>query len=438
MSTSATPRPETPADEPASPQAPQPASRIPRTAKVAGLAVAIAVLAWFGYRALAGGSNPAAARVRVAPTAKATSGSLLVALRISGSTAAQEFISVRSPVQRGRDRMAMTLQNLVPSGHYVKKGDIVAQIENQFLIDHLTDHTAELEQADLDLKKLIAQQGVDLENLRQSLRVAKASLDKAELDFRAAEIRTDIDRELLQLSVDEIRAQYEELSKDMANQEIVRKAALRIQEIGRQQQANDLQHQKNDLARFTIRAPIDGLAVAEVLWRRGEQQTIQEGDQVGSGQPILKIVNPSSMIVEAMVNQAESSVMRIGQKATVLVDAFPGMKFEGHIFSIGAIAVSGRMQNNYVRNIPVKVKINGSDPRLIPDLSASADVQLDRSEVATLIPRSAIRQEGDRPVVYVKTGDHFEKRPVKVGLQSNTQAAITSGLEPGQEVRLLD
>ncbi len=436
MSAASNPIPNPPENEADSPLSPQAASRLPRTTKIAGLVVAVSVSAWFGYRALAGGSGPATASASAAPTAKATSGSLQVTLRISGSTAAQDYVSVRAPIQRGRSRLAMTLQTMVPSGEYVKKGEVVARIESQFLIDHLADHVAQVEQADFELKTLVAQQGVDMANLRQSLRVAKANLDKAELDLRTREIRTSLDKELLQLSVDEMRAQYNELRKDMANQEVVRKAALRIQEIEREQEAGDLAHLRNNLERFTIRAPIDGLAVAETLWRRGVQQTVREGDRVGSGQPLLRIVNPSSMILEAMLNQTASSALRIGQKATIRVDAYPEMKFEGVISSIGAMAVGGRRQNDYVRKIPVKVSIRGSDPRLIPDLSASAVVQVDHSEEATLIPRSAIREAGGQHFVYTKTGDHFEKRPVEVGLQNNIQAAITSGLEPGQEVRL--
>jgi HlyD family secretion protein len=404
--------------------------------KLAAAVVAVVVLAWLGYRTFAGAPEPATVSANVIRTATATSGNLVVSLRVAGSTTAQDFVSVRAPMQRNRNRMPMTLERLVPSGRFVKKGEIIAQVENQFLIDRMDDEVAQLAQADLNLRKLQAQQGVDLESSRQSLRVTKASLDKAEMELRTSEIRTDIDRELLRLSVEEVRAQYVEQQKNLANLQIVQKAALRISQISREQQMQDVDRSKLDLERFTIRAPIDGLAVTEVLWRRGEQQTVQEGDQVGPGQPVLRIVNPASMIVQAMVNQSASSLLRIGQKANILVDAFPGMKFSGEVYSIGALAVGSQMQNNYVRYIPVKVKINGADPRLIPDLSASADVQLEKSDVATLVPRSAVSEENGKPVVFVKAGDQFQKRTVEVGLRNSAQAAITSGLQPGEVVRI--
>jgi hypothetical protein len=58
------------------------------------------------------------------------------------------------------------------------------------------------------------------------------------------------------------------------------------------------------------------------------------------------------------------------------VDAFPDLKFKGRIHSIGALATrSGMGESYWVRSVPVKIAIEGNDPRLIPDLSAWAFVE---------------------------------------------------------------
>ena len=86
------------------------------------------------------------------------------------------------------------------------------------------------------------------------------------------------------------------------------------------------------------------------------------------------------MQVEGSVNQAESSEFRVGQVAKIKFDAFPGMEFNGKVYSIGALAAGGlRSASAYIRNVPIRVKIEGSDPRLIPDLSASADVVIEKA-----------------------------------------------------------
>src|SRR5688500_6799257 len=94
-----------------------------------------------------------------------------------------------------------------------------------------------------------------------------------------------------------------------------------------------------DIQVFTIRAPIDGLVVMQQTFRGGEMASIQQGDRVGPGQPFMKIVNTKEMQVEAQLNQAASSDLRIGQRATIKLDAFPGLEFNGKVHSIGALAV---------------------------------------------------------------------------------------------------
>jgi hypothetical protein len=142
------------------------------------------------------------------------------------------------------------------------------------------------------------------------------------------------------------------------------------------------------------------------------------------------------MQVEAVINQAESGDFRIGQRATVKLDAFPGIEFPGEVFSIGALAVGGFRQSQYIRTVPLRIMIEGNHPKLIPDLSASADVVIQSADNQVLVPLGAVREENGNRVVYVKTAQGFEARAVEVGLQSDLQAAITSGIKAGEVVRV--
>jgi hypothetical protein len=91
----------------------------------------------------------------------------------------------------------------------------------------------------------------------------------------------------------------------------------------------------------------------------------------------MMVVDAQSMQLEAWANQAESSLLRVGQSVDVRLDAHPGVSLPGRIYSIGALAVSSGGQNYYIRNIAVNIAIQGSDARLLPDLPASGDVALE-------------------------------------------------------------
>jgi multidrug efflux pump subunit AcrA (membrane-fusion protein) len=142
------------------------------------------------------------------------------------------------------------------------------------------------------------------------------------------------------------------------------------------------------------------------------------------------------MQLEAYVNQTDASELRLAMSADVTLDAFSGLHFRGKIYSIGALATSGWRQNYYIRNLPVRVQIEGNDPRLIPDLSGAANVLLVRKENAVMVPQEAVQMEGAKTVVYVKRGARYVKQEVQTGLSTNTDIEITAGLQPGEEVAL--
>ncbi len=376
--------------------------------------------------------------VQAIPTARIAVGTLISTIRVSGITAARNYANITAPMLRGPESgRGMVLQKLAPNGTFVKKGTVVAQIDAIAAVDHIDDIRPTVRQAELDIDKRRSEQSVDLENLRQSLRQAKADVDKAKLDLGAAEIRAAIDQEILKLAVEEAEATYRQLQADVAEKAKVYDAELKILDITRQRQQRHLDRHLHDLRRFTIAAEMDGLVVLQTIFRGGEMVQISEGDQLRPGQPFMKIVNPSSMQVEGNVNQTESSSLRVGQPADVALDAFPGLKLKGKVYSIGALAVGGWRQQYYIRNVPVRIAIDGSDPRLIPDLSAAGDVTIAKQENGLLVPLSAVHTENGKTFVWVKRGDQFQRSEVELGLRNNTRAAVISGLSADDDVRLL-
>jgi HlyD family secretion protein len=251
-------------------------------------------------------------------------------------------------------------------------------------------------------------------------------------------VRTEIERMLLKLAEEEAAASYKQLEADVEHKKISHKAQLRILQFTTDRHKRHFNRHANDLNRSKIKAPMDGLVVIQQIYRGGgESQQVAEGDAVFPGQLVMKIVNPASMQIEGSVNQSESGDFRVGQKATIGLDAFPGAKFDGTIFSIGALAVGGFRQNYYIRTVPVRVAVKGADSRMIPDLSASMDIAVDEMKDATLLPLGAVREQDGKFLVEVKGPQGFVTREVKLGIRSHTHVAVLEGLKPDEEVRLL-
>lgn len=369
-------------------------------------------------------------------TAKIVQGPLKTTLRVSGQTSAREFTNITAPRLVGPEsNRPLVVQKLVPSGTMVKKGEVIVVIDGQSLQDHVDDVTSTLLQSESDIKKRKAEQDVEASNLQQTAKVAKASLDKMKVDARATEVRTAIDQELIKLSVEESQAAYDELLAELKLKNTSQASEMNILDLTRERHRRHRDRHANDVLKYTIRAPIDGMAVVQSVFRGGEFVALGDGDQVYPGQLLVKVVNPRNMQLEANVNQAESGQLKLGQSVEVGLDAFPGLVFPAKVYSIGAIAVSGR-QGQYVRTIPVRVNIEGYEPRLIPDLSAFGDVLISKQDNSTLVPLGAIRHEDGKDIAYVKAGASFSPRVVRLGKRNEIEAAVISGLNPGEEVAL--
>lgn len=410
-----------------------PKSRLPLYLGLVGLGAGILIFMQWQERSVKQRTAAVTATVR---TAKVSLGSLEQRVRLTGVTSAANYALVEVPRMRGGDR-GMNILKMAPSGSMVKKGDLVVEFDSQNIKDRIDDEVDTLRDRENDLKKLKTQQALDMENLLQNVRVAKSELDKARLDLKASEVRTEVDKELLRLAVEEYEASYRELLADVKSKEASQKAEMRISEINLEMQRIRLNRFRRDVERLVIHASMPGMVVYETVNRPGgEMQQIQQGDSVNPGQRVLRIVDPSSMQVSGNINQAESGMLRIGQSAKVGLDAYPGSGYQGKIYSIGALAVRSFRDQYYIRSIPIRVDVTNPDLKMIPDLSASADVLLGKDDKVVVAPASAVERQGERAFVYVRGPKGFEKREVTTGLHNGTQIAVLNGLKPGDEVRV--
>ena len=411
---------------------PPPAKRSFKIWGILAAALLLGAAAWVMFRP----AEQTAAQAIVIPTVKAQTGNIQQVVRIGGQTAARQYANITAPMIRGPEgNRPMVLLKLAKSGGVVKKGDLLASIDGQSIQDHVDDLVDTVEAAEADVRKRQAELMLDMETLSQNLLSAKAATEKAKLELGAAEVRTDVERQLLALSAEETEARYKQLQGDISSKKKSHAANLGILKITLERHKRHIGRHKIDLERFQVHSPIDGLVVFQTMWSGSAMRQIELGDQVAPGQPFMKVVDPASMMIDAKINQAESEQFRIGQTATIRLDAFEGKTFPGKIFSIGALAISGGRQNFFIRSVPIRVAINGVDPHLIPDLSGSGDVIIGQQDSKVIVPLGSVKIEKGKATVAVKTATGFENRSVELGIRNETHAAVVSGLKEGDEIR---
>jgi len=341
-------------------------------------------------------------------------------------------------LSRGGSDFTLTLEKVVPPGTFVRKGDVVAEFDRQYMLTRLDDYRATMDQVEAGMRILEADLEVERKSHQQSIEAAKADLEKARIDLKTVPVQSAIMTERLKLLAEQAEAKYKQLLKEVSLKEITYAADRRIAELERQQALNELRRAEANADRLLVRAPIDGIVVMESIFRSGEMARIQAGDQLQPGMLFMRIVDMSSMLVQARANQVDVERLRIGQRARIRFDAYPDLELPAHVHAIAPMPTSGGFRASYVKEVPVVLKIDKLDPRVIPDLSVSADVVLEEEDSAVVAPLAGIFRDSPDgvPYVFVQKPGGWERRPVELGVRNHIYAAVRSGLRPGEVIAL--
>ena len=337
----------------------------------------------------------------------------------------------------GGDFGLVLLKTMKP-GSLAKKGDTVAEFDRQYMLTRLDDYRVSVGQTEANVIKLKAEMAVARNTHDQAIAAAKADFEKAKLDLKTTPVLSAIDAERVKLALEEAEAQYKQVLAEVKYFDIGQKAQFRNAELDLQQSKIELRRAQANADRMVMKAMIGGLTVMQSTIRGSEMAQIQEGDQVWPGQPFMQIVDTRSMVINAAVSQVDVDRMRIGLKARVRFDAYPELELPAHVYAIAAITKPGGSRANFVKEVPLRLKLDSIDPRVIPDLSVSVDVIIESDEQATVAPLAAIFYDanGKSPFVYVKTATGWDKREVGLGLSNYIATAVKSGLKPGEVVAM--
>lgn len=187
----------------------------------------------------------------------------------------------------------------------------------------------------------------------------------------------------------------------------------------------------------TVRAPADGLVVYRNDSGRDSVQ-IQEGASVRERQTMLRLPDTSRMKVVLKINESQISGLAIGQFATVRLNSIPA-PLMGTVAKISPIADSAdRWMNPDRRDYPVDVVLDETPKGLKPGMSAQVSILTNRIENAVSIPVGALYTVGNERFAFEVNGETVTPVKVQIGMTNESDVQITSGLEPGKYVMLLE
>ncbi|PYT14055.1 MAG: HlyD family secretion protein [Acidobacteria bacterium] len=293
-------------------------------------------------------------------------------VRSTGTIQAFRVFNVLVPQIRGPGGR-LTLTRLIPNGTQANQGDVLAEFDRTQQVDDARDTKAKVDDLAHQIEQLRAQYRSDAAKRSSDLKQAEADLAKAEIELQKGEVLSEIDRLKNQAKAESARARVASLKKSGHFHDLAETAGVRILELQRDRQQVALERAQTNMEKLTVRAPITGMVALESTWRNGSAGPMQVGDQGWPGQALVRIFDPSDMVVITMVSEPDgAAIAQRGARAKVYLDAYPGAVFDAHLEAASPVA-SGGIQSP-IRSFTARFRLEQRDRRLLPDLSAAVEI----------------------------------------------------------------
>ena len=292
----------------------------------------------------------------------------------------------------------------VSEGSKVKRGEIIARLENA------------------DYRAIVGQTEAETQRAQAALREAEAQRDQLGRDLARS-------RELLSHNLIPERE-----VEDLAAQLTAGEARVAVQEAVVQSADAAVRVAQANLDNTLIRAPFDGT----VLRKDAEVGEVVAPVATGGGftrGAVVTMADLETLEVEVDVNEAYIAQIASGQPARIILDAYPRDVYPGVVRQIVPTADRQRA------TIQVKVSILEGDERILPEMAARVDFLEDPSATPhadepprVFVPGAAVRDEAGRAFVWVVRNGMVIRTPVEAGPVSGGRREIRSGLSGGERV----
>jgi HlyD family secretion protein len=408
-----------------------------RSPKLLLLGIAILVaLAAFAYLFLFSGAKTISATTVRVESAGASSGTSI--LSATGYVVAHHKIAVGAKV------MGRVAWIGVEKGDLVQEGQVLVRLEDAEFRAQVNQARANLASAQARFDQLRTGSRPQ-EKMRDKAAVlqAEARLRSAEAEYQRTErlhrdgvaSKSELDRAL---SERDTAAALLEAAKQSSTMTDIgpRPEEIRAAEAEVQQMKAALEYAQTQMAATEIKAPVSG-TVLERIVERGEMVSPSAFGGSGARTSVVDLADLTDLQVELDISQTDFSRLQMGQKAEIIPEAYPNLKYTGYIAEIAPEA------NRAKSTIQVKVKVENPDQQLRPEMNARVNFMADSSTNnqnsstgRVLVPKQAVVRIDNSTFVFVIKGDKVEQRAIRPGGEVGDDYHVLEGLSGSESVAL--
>jgi hypothetical protein len=247
------------------------------------------------------------------------------------------------------------------------------------------------------------------------------------------------------LSLDEARRQLAQLEEDLESRAASQKASLAVLEERRHKATLAMQIAEKNIESTTLIAPLDGLVVVKenqdasggMFYSGMVLPEYRPGDQAWPGRLIAEVMEVSQLEILTKVNEQDRSSILAGQEAEIQADAMPQAAATAKVATLGGLASRRIFDTSTRRQFDVTFRLDRPDPHMRPGRTVQVRLPAQQLENVLYAPRQALFEKDGQNVVYVKVGNRFEPKEVKLKLRTESHVVLED-VDEGLEVALVN
>ena len=330
----------------------------------------------------------------------------------------------------------------VEKGDIVQAGQVLVRLEDSEFRAQVNQAKANLAAAQAQLDRLRTGSRPE-EKLKDKAAVlqAEANWRNAEAEYQRAETlfrsgvasKSELDRALAQRDTAAALVQAAKQSSAMTDigprQEEIRAAEAQVQQMKAAVDYADTQ-----LAATEIKAPVAG-TVLERIVERGEMVSPSAFGGSGARTSVVDLADLTDPQVELDISQTDFARLQPQQKAEIIPDAYPNLRYSGFIAEIAPEA------NRAKATVQIKVKVDNPNQQLRPEMNARVNFLAEKSATTeskvtarVLVPKAAVVKKDNGSFVFVVKGNKVEQRSIRTGEEAGDAYVVLDGLSGSETV----
>ena len=333
---------------------------------------------------------------------------------------------------RGSSSNRAQIIYLIPEGTRAEIGDTLVQMDISGI---------QTEREQLVEQLLTAQQAYDDEVSNQallrrqdirSLQDVRFTLESRRLEKELAQFSSPNEQEQKDLQLQMAVLDSIKLVTKIKGDNVVREFKLDKLKTDVEEYQRRIEGIDQRIESYTIIAEYPAIVVYYDDRRDGK---VKVGDSPYPGQVLLQLPDLSSLTAVIDINDLDRANVWEGQSGKVKMEAYPNTEFTGSVIGLSPISQSSQTElESNVKIFEVLFKLDDTDERFRPGMTASLDLVVDKVENTLLIPLSAVFETDGKLYVYRYENDSQQMQEITVGKRNAIMAEVTSGLDEGSMI----